>query len=64
MDELFSDAVTRLSTFAQLGRSGKFAGTRKVIVHENYRLVYEIALDEVWILALLHLSRLWPPAQN
>ncbi len=64
MDELFSTAATRLVEHPRLGKAGKIAGTRELVVHENYRLVYEIVHDVIWILALVHTSRLWPPAKS
>lgn len=60
MDELFSDAATRLGAHPNLGKPGKISGTRELIPHENYRLVYEIENQAVWILALVHTSRQWP----
>ena len=60
IDELFSDATARLSDHPKLGKPGKVAGTRELTPHESYRLVYEIAGDELWILALVHTARLWP----
>jgi toxin ParE1/3/4 len=39
MDSLFSEAAARLADFPHMGRSGKVAGTRELIPHENYRLV-------------------------
>ena len=64
MDDLFSEAAQRLGKFPMLGRIGKVPGTRELIPHENYRLVYEVdeATDTVWVLALLHTARQWPPA--
>jgi plasmid stabilization system protein ParE len=35
-------------------------GTRELIPHESYRLVYEVEGDTVWILALVHTARMWP----
>ncbi|MCK9202184.1 MAG: type II toxin-antitoxin system RelE/ParE family toxin [Gallionella sp.] len=61
MDVLFSAAAASLAEQPQLGRAGKIAGTRELIPHENYRLVYEVADRTVWILALVHVARLWPP---
>lgn len=60
MDALFSDAANRLTQHPKLGVQGKVAGTRELIVHENYRIVYEISDESVWILTLAHTSRLWP----
>ena len=64
MDQLFSDAAQRLADHLNLGRAGKIEGTRDLIAHENYRLVYEISEESVWVLALVHTSRQWPPARN
>jgi addiction module RelE/StbE family toxin len=60
MDQLFSIAATWLTDYSSLGKSGKIQGTRELIPHENYRLVYEINDETVWILALIHTSRQWP----
>jgi toxin ParE1/3/4 len=62
MDRRFSEAAIKLADFPQLGRAGTIPGTRELIPHETYRLVYEIAAEAVWILALVHTSRQWPPA--
>nr|WP_232516617.1 type II toxin-antitoxin system RelE/ParE family toxin [Thauera sp. K11] len=61
MDELFSDAAARLARHPMLGRPGTIPGTRELIPHESYRLVYEIDNDTVWILTLVHTTRQWPP---
>ncbi|MBP6808617.1 MAG: type II toxin-antitoxin system RelE/ParE family toxin [Chromatiaceae bacterium] len=64
MDELFADAVARLAEYPLMGRGGKIAGTREVIPHPSYRLVYEVNDQAVWILALVHTARLWPPRRS
>ena len=64
MDRLFSDAAARLADFPMLGRAGKVPGSRELIPHESYRLVYQIELETVWVLALLHTARQWPPASE
>jgi addiction module RelE/StbE family toxin len=61
MDALFSKAATRLSDHPYLGTPGKIPDTRELIPHESYRLVYEIDGQTVWVLALVHTARLWPP---
>ena len=60
MDELFSYAVARLADHPKLGRPGKIQGTRELVTHESYRLVYEINGEIVWVLALVHTAREWP----
>ena len=63
MDQLFSDAAGKLRQFPLLGQAGKITGTRELVPHENYRLVYEFDGEAVWILALVHTSRQWPPTK-
>jgi len=64
MDKLLSDAAARLGNFPKSGRPGKIAGTRELIPHRNYRLVYEVHHETVWILALIQVARQWPPASR
>lgn len=64
MDELFSSAAARLGSHPLLGRPGKIPGTRELVPHENYLLVYEIVQNTVWILALVHTARQWPPIRG
>lgn len=64
MDALFSDAAARLAEHSMLGQAGRIPGTRELIPHENYRLVYEIERETVWVLALVHTARQWPPARG
>jgi plasmid stabilization system protein ParE len=63
MDELFSEAAARLATYPKMGGTGKISGTRELIPHESYRLVYEIDGGTVWVLALVHTARQWPPVK-
>ncbi len=66
MDQLFTEAAAKLADFPLLGHAGKILGTRELIPHESYRLVYETAIDEntVWVLALVHTARQWPTARD
>jgi toxin ParE1/3/4 len=64
MDELFAAAASRLLQHPLLGHAGIVAGTREFIPHENYRLVYEVDRDVVWILALVHTARAWPAVRD
>jgi toxin ParE1/3/4 len=62
MDELFSDAAAKLADYPLMGRIGQISGTRELIAHESYRLVYEVDGETVWVLALISTARQWPPA--
>jgi plasmid stabilization system protein ParE len=60
MDELFADAAARLANHPRLGKAGLIPGTRELIPHESYWLVYEVQGEKVWILALVNTARMWP----
>ena len=64
LDELFSEAATRLMDHPRIGRQGTVQGTLELIPHEHYRLVYEIDDDTAWILTLVHTARQWPPVRE
>lgn len=64
MDQLFGSAARKLAEFPYLGKPGKIPGTRELIPHESYRLVYEIEGETLWILALVHTARLWTPVHD
>jgi len=42
MDELFSGAAEQLAAHPKMGKAGRVSGTRELIPHENYCLIYEI----------------------
>ena len=60
MDTLFAEAASRLADYPHLGKAGQIPGTRELILHESYRLVYEVQGEVAWILALVHTARQWP----
>lgn len=60
LDELFTEKAGRLTDHPELGRAGRLAGTRELVVHRNYLLIYDIAHDQVRVLRVLHVARKWP----
>ena len=63
LDELFSEKVSRLIDHPGLGRSGRVAGTRELVAHQNYILIYDTTADLVRILRVLHAAKQWPPVR-
>ncbi len=64
IDLLFSEAAASLARFSERGRPGIGPGTRELQPHESYRLIYEVNGDDVWVLALIHSARHWPPFRD
>ena len=63
LDELLSEKAARLVDHPGLGRPGRVQGTRELVAHKNYILIYDLAGDLVRVLRLLHAARQWPPAR-
>jgi plasmid stabilization system protein ParE len=61
LEDLFDAAAAKLAEFPNLGHPGQVPGTRELIPHRSYRLVYRVEDDAVAIVRLIHTSRLWPP---
>lgn len=61
LDELLSERAGRLIDHPQLGRLGRVIGTRELVAHRNYILVYDVTADTVRVLRVLHAARQWPP---
>lgn len=60
MDKIFLDAASSIEASPEIGRRGTLKGTRELIVHKTYRLVYEIHEDVILITALVSTSQKWP----
>lgn len=55
------DGVDRLSVFPEMGRVGRRAGTRELVIPGTAFIVaYRIVADVVEILAVIHGARQWP----
>ena len=61
LDELFSEKASRLTDHPALGRPGRVPGTRELVAHQNYILVYDVTGDLVRVLNIIHAARQWPP---
>nr|WP_308937255.1 type II toxin-antitoxin system RelE/ParE family toxin [Duganella sp. 1411] len=40
--------------------SAGWGGTRELVVHRHYALIYKVVGDQVYILRILHTARQWP----
>lgn len=64
LDSLFVEKIAMLKRFPQMGRPGRVSGTRELLVHDHYRVVYDQAGANIRILRLLHVARQWPPRHS
>jgi toxin ParE1/3/4 len=64
LDELFEEKAGRLVDHPGFGRPGRIAGTRELVAHQNYILVYDVPGDLVRVLRVLHAARQWPPSRT
>ena len=64
LDELLSQSAARLIDHSRLGRPGRIDGTRELVAHRSYVLIYDVAGELVRVLRVLHTARQWPPASK
>ncbi len=53
-------AVAQLPANPSLYRRGRRPGTREIVVHQHYIVVYRIRPTAIWIVAVLHARRHFP----
>ncbi len=63
IDTLMDETAESLFHAPQKGRLGRVEGTRELIMHRNYILVYgyDIENTTIYIVAVLHSAQQWPP---
>ncbi|WP_137241517.1 type II toxin-antitoxin system RelE/ParE family toxin [Pantoea agglomerans] len=60
LDETLSARTGQLTEHPESGRPGRVTGTRELVAHRHYVIVYEVVAATVYILRVLHTSRRWP----
>ena len=53
--------VSRLPGHPKLYRSGRVAGTREMVVHKTYVVIYTEGKAMISVLRVLHGAQQWPP---
>lgn len=57
LDDLIEAMASHLVEHPSMGKVGRVSGTREMVAHPNYVLIYQVAGDTVWILRVLHATR-------
>ncbi|KEZ77519.1 type II toxin-antitoxin system RelE/ParE family toxin [Salinisphaera hydrothermalis] len=60
LKERIEAVVVPLAQYPYLYPRGRVAGTRELVAHPNYLIVYKVAAERVEIVAVLHARRQYP----
>lgn len=60
LKSVIEGSVERLSLFPYSHRTGRLSGTREMVVHPNYIVVYAVRTDAIRILRVLHARQQYP----
>ena len=60
LDDAIVDQLGLLSSHPFIGRVGRTADTRELVVHPNYIIIYRVDDTEIWILRFLHARKQYP----
>lgn len=64
IEDLILSSAQNLSSTPYMGRPGYSFGSRELVVHPNYMLVYKICEPVVFITAVVHTSQLYPDGKK
>lgn len=64
IEDSILSAAQNLSSTPYMGRPGYSFGSRELVVHPNYMLVYRISEPTVLITAVVHTSQLYPDGKK
>lgn len=60
LDETFESKAERALTHPLQHKQGRYPGTREIVVHPNYVMVFRITRDTVEFIRILHARQQWP----
>lgn len=60
LGDLLMEKAEHLDMYPETGRKGRVKGTRELVAHPHYVLVYRIVGEAVEVLRVLHTSMRWP----
>ncbi len=60
LDQLFGEKAQLLTRHPHMGRTGRVAGTRELVVHPNYLMQYAVTPMHIRILGVKHVAKQFP----
>ena len=60
MVDMIEGKVAPLASHPDLGRTGRKRGTRELVAHESYLVIYRVRTAQVEILRVKHTAQAWP----
>lgn len=60
MHNLIIGSVQLAAAYPFLYKSGRVFGTREIVVHRNYVIVYTVQIDHVEVISVLHARQEYP----
>ena len=60
LDDKIDAAIMMLQEFPFSGKVGQVSGTRELVIHRHYVVVYEVNEDVLTILLVVHTSQKYP----
>lgn len=58
--QLIQDSILPAAEHPYIHRVGRVPGTREIVVHPNYVLVYQVTAEAIQVLAVLHARQEYP----
>lgn len=62
--KIIEEAILPVAEHPYLFRSGRVAGTREIVAHPNYLLVYQVSASQITVLSVLHARQEYPDADD
>jgi toxin ParE1/3/4 len=60
LERIVTNSVDHLVAFPFMGRPGRIAGSRALIVHPNYIIIYQVTETWIDIIRVLHAHQQYP----
>jgi len=60
LDESFAEKAKRAAQAPSIYKPGRYPGTREIVIHPNYVMIYRVLGDTVEIVRILHARQQWP----